>query len=152
MNKEREMQMDLSFLPKDKKIRIITDGKEKGRFIVKDEDITNQLSISVKAYGGFVITTEGVHTHQLAPEKSSMKMNAYPNPSNTGETISVKLDIGQELLNKATIEIYDLCGISLKKIQATGLTTSIAMPLQAGTYILKARADSFVDEKLLIVK
>ena len=81
-----------------------------------------------------------------------MKMNAYPNPSNTGETISVKLDIGQELLNKATIEIYDLCGISLKKIQATGLTTSIAMPLQAGTYILKARADSFVDEKLLIVK
>ena len=110
------------------------------------------VEILVKAYGGFVITTEGVHTHQLVSEKSSMKMNAYPNPSNTGETISVKLDIGQELLNKATIEVYDLCGISLKKTQATGLTTSIAMPLQAGTYILKARAESFVDEKLLIVK
>lgn len=84
--------------------------------------------------------------------KSSMIMKAYPNPLHTGEIVSVQLDIDQELLNKAVIEIYNSNGVSVKKTRATGNITSVKMPDQIGLYILKVNAGDFVREEKLMVK
>lgn len=82
----------------------------------------------------------------------SMLMKAYPNPLRAGEAVSVQLDIDQELLDKAMIEIYNINGIILKKIRATGAITPVIMPDLPGMYILKVNTGTFIKEEKLIVK
>lgn len=313
-NKNREINLDLSFLPNDKKIRVINDAEEKGKFSSKDEVIADNYPVNVKPYGGFVITTiddaslhglitddgeaidvekpylvpqnntnskitftvetspgakvfaggkelvdkklivdvskpniqevvfeilskdgnskeeytlhvekrfkfddivitrwnntliangnnatnggftfskykwfknnkeigtgqyysagtqktdvlQGTYYLELTTKegqtlrtwdkqiglKNSMLMKVYPNPLKPGETVSVQLDATLDLLDKAMIEIYNIHGILLKKTKVTGNITSVSMPQQSGTYILKVYSKDFVREEKLIV-
>ena len=154
-NTEREIKLDLSFLPENCKIRIINDTGERGNFIVKDEEYKGRLSILLKPYGGFTINTlEGVSG--LSSQERTLKkigiLNTYPNPSNAGESVSVRLDIEPQLLDNASIEIFNISGINVKKTPLTGKLTSVTMPYNPGIYVFRAKVGNLVDTKLHVVK
>ncbi|MBK5720333.1 family 43 glycosylhydrolase [Dysgonomonas sp. Marseille-P4677] len=82
----------------------------------------------------------------------SMLMKIYPNPIKNGETVSVLLDVDQGLLDKTTIEIYNINGIKMGSTKATGNVTTIVMPSSSGIYILKAVSEGWTGQERLIVK
>lgn len=82
----------------------------------------------------------------------SMGVKAYPNPTRSGETLYIDVDIDSELMTNAVIEIYNIVGLKVTSKRVEGKVTPVTLPDASGTYLIKVRSGSFVRDLKVIVK
>lgn len=85
-------------------------------------------------------------------ELKPMGVSAYPNPITMFEPLNVEVDLNEELLNNAVIEIYNFQGVRFSSKRVEGKTTMVHMPTSSGIYMVKVKSGDFVETLKIIVK
>jgi hypothetical protein len=80
-----------------------------------------------------------------------MTVQAYPNPVKKGERLTIVADIDGDLLEGASIDIYNIQGNKLKTEKVEGQTTTISIPSFTGIYLLKFKTKNNFEETLRVV-
>jgi len=82
----------------------------------------------------------------------SMEVKAYPNPVSASDMINVEVDLDQELMDNAVIEVYNTMGLRVGTHKVEGTNTMVRLPAISGTYLLKVKSGDFVKDLKVIVK
>lgn len=115
----------------------------------KSDLLTGKYYVQLTTKSGQVLRT---WEKEITPPLSIASMKAYPNPSKTDQILSVQLKTDADLLNNASIEIYNTSGQKISATKATGELTAVKIPTLPGVYIIRAKFEKFVVEKKIIVK
>jgi hypothetical protein len=65
----------------------------------------------------------------------SLQVAAYPNPVSTGQMLNVETDVDEDLLQGATIDVYNLTGARVAQFKVQGRLTTIPVNYASGMYI-----------------
>ena len=85
--------------------------------------------------------------------KESFEMKAYPNPVVSGGSFQLLADLPQEELKHLQITMYNLYGVTLKTVQATGNITTVQLPsLPSGAYMVIAKTPEREKTFKIIIK
>jgi hypothetical protein len=110
----------------------------------------------------FYVEATGTHTSGISKTLRSCEVcitaktlvvKAYPNPVLTGQTIYIEADLDEELIEDATIEVYNMSGILIDNIKLQGRLTAIEARYVTGVYafILKS-SDGFRKELKIVIE
>lgn len=110
-------------------------------------DVTAQYYVEVTTTTG-----ETFRTCASSVTLKSIGMKVYPSPVSGGETITVELTMDEEMINKATIEIYDVNGNKFIKRKAEGTHTTINSPNATGVFIVNVKSGNFSEQQKIIIK
>lgn len=80
-----------------------------------------------------------------------MSILTHPNPVKSGEQVTVDADIDEDLLQNATIEVYNIYGNKLSAVKAQGRSTMVSMPFTSGIYMVRFKAKNDFEKTLKVV-
>jgi len=105
-------------------------------------------------YSVEIKTSKGkIHSTESQIKLKSFDVKVYPNPKKGNEAIYLHADIDEDLLDGATLEIYNISGIRIKTIMVKDYTTPLDLPDNKGTYILKFKGkEGFRKDLKAVVK
>lgn len=75
-----------------------------------------------------------------------------PNPVRAGGNAVLELSMDDEMLEKATFDIYDMNGMNIKNEKISGVQTTIQVPTNPGLYVITVKSKNFTHEQKIIVK
>ncbi len=81
----------------------------------------------------------------------NMGVQAYPNPAQRGQAITVEANISEELLSGATIEVHNINGNKVNTIKVNGSSTTVDLPPATGTYLLQFKGKEGFEKTLKVV-
>ncbi|GHT53614.1 hypothetical protein AGMMS49982_17010 [Bacteroidia bacterium] len=102
-----------------------------------------------------MVTDAGLrfHTCEGIPQLRNISVDAYPNPVVRSSLLNVAVEAEADLLNDATIEIYNMQGLLLETVPVNGKTTVCASAALPGIYLYVFRAKTgFYKEAKVFVK
>ena len=102
-----------------------------------------------------VITTDGMKllTCPATIMLRGTNLKAYPNPAAKGQTLYIEVDVDEELLKGAVIEVYDLSGNRVDYLSVQGRLTPVDIQYNTSIYFFVLRAkDGFTKDFKVIVK
>ena len=79
-------------------------------------------------------------------------VKVYPSPVPEGEMINVELSMEEEMINNATIELFDTNGNRIITQKAQGSHTTIIPPYRKGIYIVNVKSGNFSEQQKIIIK
>ncbi|MFR0679204.1 FG-GAP-like repeat-containing protein [Dysgonomonas mossii] len=83
---------------------------------------------------------------------SGVQINAYPNPIDRNQPMAVLVDLGEDQMKNAVIEIYNINGNRVKTQKVEGIENQITAPQESGIYLIKVRSNNFVQSQKIVVK
>jgi hypothetical protein len=110
----------------------------------------------------YYVEVTGMHTSGVSKTLRSceacittlktLEVKAYPNPVFTGQTFYIEADLDNEMLEDATVEVYNMSGIRIDNLKLQGHLTSVNASYTSGVYffILKSN-DGFHKELKIII-
>ncbi|MFV0468236.1 MAG: M12 family metallo-peptidase [Dysgonomonas sp.] len=118
---------------------------EVGKYKVEVTFSGNDNYLGATQYTTLTITT----ALSIGKETSySDKVTVTPTKVKSGKTFTIRSNIDRSL----SIEVYNLSGVLINKVEANGSVTKISAPTVPGTYIIVLRAKESSTEKKLIVE
>lgn len=101
-----------------------------------------------------VMTNEGYAFRTCASTVAlkSYSVKVYPSPVQEGEMINVELSMEEEMINNATIELFDTNGNRIITQKAQGSHTTITPPYRKGIYIVNVKSGNFSEQQKIIIK
>ncbi|WP_442795668.1 family 43 glycosylhydrolase [Pelobium manganitolerans] len=115
----------------------------------KSDVLTGKYYVQLTTKDGQVLRS---WEKEITPPLAKASMKVYPNPSISGQVLSVQLKTDADLLDKTSIEIYDTSGRKMSTGKATGESTAVTIPSAPGVYIIRAKSQKFTIERKIIVK
>ena len=80
-------------------------------------------------------------------------LNAYPNPVGVGQTLYLKTDTDDRLLQNAVIEVYDILGRHIGHYPIQGHITAVNVKYTTGIYVFVLKCnDKYRKEVKIMVK
>jgi hypothetical protein len=83
----------------------------------------------------------------------SMEIKAWPNPVSKGETLYVEADVDEELLQGAVIEVYNISGNRIDRLNVQGRLTPVSIKYASGAhFFVLIGKDGFRKELKIVVQ
>ena len=112
----------------------------------------NDLLSQTSAYHIVLKTPDGdLRSEAERITLKSMDILTHPNPVKSGEQVTVDADIDEDLLQNATIEVYNIYGNKLNAVKAQGRSTMVSMPFTSGIYMIRFKAKNDFEKTLKVV-
>lgn len=112
----------------------------------------NDLLSQTSAYHVVLKTPDGdLRSEAERITLKSMSILTHPNPVKSGEQVTVDADIDEDLLQNATIEVYNIYGNKLSAVKAQGRSTMVSMPFTSGIYMVRFKAKNDFEKTLKVV-
>jgi len=82
----------------------------------------------------------------------SMSVIAYPNPVGSGQLLNIDIDVDDNMLEGATIDVYNIAGSRVAQLSVQGRLTTVPINYASGVYIfvLKGKDDFRKELKVLV--
>ena len=98
-----------------------------------------------------VVPPTGIYDSEVL--QPLLNVLVYPNPASRGQSLTVRANFPDELLNNATITVINTQGQRISHTTVTGSQTSVQMPETIGTYVIHfENKNGFKRETKIIVK
>ena len=118
-------------------------GPQESDVLDKDAEYHVELTTS---------TGEVLRTCAVQVALKGMGIKAYPNPVRSNESMYIDVDIDQDMMGNAVIEVYNIMGTKVASKKVEGRTTAINLPHPTGTYLIKVRSGDFVTDSKVVIK
>ncbi|MDR0738172.1 MAG: T9SS type A sorting domain-containing protein, partial [Prevotellaceae bacterium] len=113
-----------------------------------DPTISYHVVLEAEEYTGALNTCPSL----VELRHSAADMVAYPNPAQSNGFIFVEINMGEEQLDHAEIEIFNIVGLSMGKVRVAGQITPLNMSsLPTGMYLLNLRGKNNLNKIVKVV-